>query len=158
MHRVLSDVARVAPGATRQITGDRGDPLVAKRGRLLELQAQFESLDASYVAMLAAVRATLAEYGVDPTEAGFEPHASLRDLNRHCDATARSFSLLTSSIFPLSSTPSFRTTSSSSSTLFLLLCASSASTDLAFSSTSSVFWVWVLLSRAAWSSATVARS
>ena len=57
MHRVLSDVARVAPGATRQITGDRGDPLVAKRGRLLELQAQFESLDASYVAMLAAVRA-----------------------------------------------------------------------------------------------------
>ena len=89
MRRVLTDVARVAPGATRQITGDAEDPLTEKRSTLAGLEAQFETLDASYVAMLGAVRGVLSEHGVDPVEAGFEPHASLRDLNDHCDTMAR---------------------------------------------------------------------
>ena len=36
--------------------------------------------------MLAAVRAKLGEYGVDPVECGFEPHASLTSLNEYCAA------------------------------------------------------------------------
>lgn len=87
LHRVLTDVARVQPGAKRQIVGSGApEPLAAKREELHALTARFEALDETYQAMLAAVRSKLGDYGVDPVECGFEPHASLTALNEYCAA------------------------------------------------------------------------
>jgi len=81
MHHVLVDVGKVQSQAVRQIT-DRPNPIAGKVEELRALRAHFETLDATYVAMVGAVTAKLEEFGVAPNEVGFEPRASLRDLDR----------------------------------------------------------------------------
>mmetsp|Transcript_45161 Transcript_45161/g.76753 ORF Transcript_45161/g.76753 Transcript_45161/m.76753 type:complete len:463 (+) Transcript_45161:2-1390(+) len=79
MHHVLVDVGKVQTQAVRQIT-DRPNPLSGKREKLRQLGEHFETLDATYQAMLGAVQAKLDEFGIAPNEMGFEPRASLREL------------------------------------------------------------------------------
>mmetsp|Transcript_35306 Transcript_35306/g.79663 ORF Transcript_35306/g.79663 Transcript_35306/m.79663 type:complete len:463 (+) Transcript_35306:104-1492(+) len=79
MHHVLVDVGKVQSAAVRQIT-DRPNPLQAKREKVAALGAHFETLDETYVAMVAAAHAKLAEYGIAPNEMGFEVRGTLKDL------------------------------------------------------------------------------
>lgn len=80
MHHVLVDVGRVQPHAVRQVT-DRANPLTSKRAELDALRGHFETLDATYRAMVGAATRKLNEFGVPAGEMGFEPRASLRELS-----------------------------------------------------------------------------
>lgn len=85
MHHVLVDVGKVQSQAVRQIT-DKPNPLTSKVEALRGLRSHFETLDATYVAMVQAATAKLEEFGIAPNEVGFEPRQSLRDLDSHLDA------------------------------------------------------------------------
>jgi len=80
MHHVLVDVGKVQTNAVRQIT-DKPNPLAAKKDRTVALTRHLQTLDETYVNMIDAVKAKLDEFGIAPTEMGFEPRSSLLELS-----------------------------------------------------------------------------
>jgi hypothetical protein len=80
LHHVLCDVGGVQAAAVRQIA-TRPNPLAAAAGQLRDARRHADALDDTYRAMVAAATAKLEEFGVAPNDVGFEPRASLRELD-----------------------------------------------------------------------------